>query len=73
MSKKQVPADPAVVKSLHVLGTVLGDLVEAVTEAEALAARGDQYASIALLEPIELRLQDALILQRGILVLHRQR
>jgi hypothetical protein len=66
-------ADPAIVRSIHVLGSILGDLVEIAVEAEAIARKGDQNASISLLERIEPRLQAAASLHGGILALHRQR
>jgi hypothetical protein len=65
--------DPAIVRSIQVLGTILGDLVEVAVEAEAIARKGDQNASICLLERIEPRLQAATALHGGILTLHRQR
>lgn len=66
-------ADPAIVRSVHVLGIIFGDLVEIATEAEAIARNGDQNASISLLERIEPRLQAAAALHGGILALHRHR
>ena len=55
------------------LGNILGDLVEIAVEAEAIAHKGDQDASISLLERIEPQLQAAAALHGGILALHRQR
>jgi hypothetical protein len=51
---------------------MLGDVVELIIEAEAMASKAIN-AALALLERLEPRLQDAIALRRGILVLHRQR
>ncbi len=51
--------DPAIVRSIHVLGAILADLVEVTVEAEAIARKDDQNAAILLLDRIEPRLQAA--------------
>jgi len=73
MGTKRADVDPAIARSLHVLASMLGDMVEIVVEAEAMATKGEHKAATALLAQIEPRLHDALLLQRGILVLHRER
>lgn len=64
--------DPAIVRSIHVLGAILADLVEVTVEAEAIARKDDQNAAILLLDRIEPRLQAAAALNGGILALYPQ-
>jgi hypothetical protein len=59
--------------NLSALAKLLGDMLEAVTEAEALAARGDINAAIGRMDGLEAGLNDATDICRGTFALHRRR
>jgi hypothetical protein len=64
---------PSIDGNLHALAKLLWDMLEAVTEAEALAVGGDANAAIARLDGLEARLNDARDIGRGTFALHRTR
>jgi hypothetical protein len=64
---------PSITGNLHALAKLLGDMLEAVTEAEALAARGDINAAIGRMDGLEAGLNDATDICRGTFALHRTR
>jgi hypothetical protein len=61
------------VGGLQAIAQLLGDTLEAVVEAEALAARGEINNAIARLEDFEASLSDARDICCGLLALHRRR
>lgn len=78
MPRREKPASsPELVQAIGVqltcLTTLLGDAVERLTEAQGYLESGELNACIGTIIDLDARLADASALQRGILVLHRQR
>lgn len=77
MGKRPVKAGdhlpPAIAASTRLLGDLLGDSTESVSEAVALIENGDQKAGLNLLASLDVRLADVTTLHRAILVIHRER
>lgn len=64
---------PAMRLQLISLTTLLGDVVEELTEASALLDSGDLNAAMGTLGNLDEHLADASALYRGLIVLHRHR
>jgi len=75
MASRKPPTalEAPIIGNLRTLATLLGDMLEAVTEAEALATGGDINRAIGRLSGLEVGLSDASSIGRGTFALHRNR
>lgn len=67
------PIVPALAATTRLLGDLLGDCVEALTEALAEIESGKSQAAMSRIASLDMRLADAMALHRAIVVMHSER